>query len=79
VDHLHWQSLLANPSATATLDSHITVNTVLAFATLGSTSKNRNYPICVVPPNVAKASKEGNIAGFFSGIITLNFANVNTA
>jgi hypothetical protein len=71
--------MLAKSSATATFDSHMTVNTALAFATLGGTSKNKNYPICVVPPNVAKASKESNIAGFFSGIIALNFANVNIA
>jgi hypothetical protein len=30
--------------------------TVLAFATLGDATRNRNNPICVVPPKVAKAS-----------------------
>ncbi len=32
---LHWQSLLAKPSATATFDSHVTVTTVLVLAALG--------------------------------------------
>jgi hypothetical protein len=30
--------------------------TVLAFATLGDTTRNRNNSICVMPPKVAKAS-----------------------
>jgi len=33
--------------------------TVLALATLGDATRNRNNPICVVPPKVAKASKKG--------------------
>ncbi len=31
--------------------------TVLALATLGGASRNRNNPICVVLPKVARASK----------------------
>jgi hypothetical protein len=31
--------------------------------------------ICITPPKVAKASNEGNI----TGVIVLNFANVNSA
>jgi hypothetical protein len=50
-DRLHWRSLLANCQR----QQHATVTTVLALATLGSATKNRNDPICVVPPNVAKA------------------------
>jgi hypothetical protein len=34
----------------------MTVTTVLALATWGSTTKNRNDPICFVPPKVVKAS-----------------------
>ncbi len=55
--------------------THVTVTTVLALATLGGATINRNDPICVTPPRVAKASKEGDI----TGIIALSFANVNTA
>jgi len=36
IAHLHWQSLLAKLSMTATRNSHMTVTTVLALATLGS-------------------------------------------
>ncbi len=75
VDHLHWQSRLAKSSAKATLDSHMAVNTVLAFATLGGNQKIE----IVVPLKMAKASEEGNIAGIFSGIIALYFANEKTA
>ncbi len=35
MDHLQWQSLLAKLSATATRNSHVSVTTVLALATLG--------------------------------------------
>ncbi len=56
MDHLHWQSLLAKLSVTVTCNSHVTVTTVLAFATLGSAMLYRNYPICVALPEVAKAS-----------------------
>jgi hypothetical protein len=36
--------------------SHMTVTTVLALATFGSTTTIRNDPISVVPPKVAKES-----------------------
>jgi len=36
---------------------HVTVITVLALATLGDVTRNRNNPICVASPKVAKASK----------------------
>jgi hypothetical protein len=42
MDHLLWQSLLAQPSATVTFDRHMTVATVLALATLDGATKNRN-------------------------------------
>jgi hypothetical protein len=45
--HLHWQSLLAKLSV---CNSHATVTTVLALATLGSTMLYRNDPICVAQP-----------------------------
>ncbi len=44
------------PSATVTHNSHSTVTTALALATMGSTTNNRNDPICVSMPKVAKAS-----------------------
>jgi hypothetical protein len=56
MDQLHWQNLLAKLSVTVTCNSHVTVVTVLALATLGSTMLYRNYPICVAQPKVAKAS-----------------------
>jgi hypothetical protein len=36
MDRLHWRSLLAKPSATATRDSHMTA---LAFVTLGGATR----------------------------------------
>jgi hypothetical protein len=36
--------------------------TVLALATLGDATKNRNDPICVAPPKVDKAKKEGDVS-----------------
>jgi hypothetical protein len=38
-------------------DSYVTGTTELALATLGDATKNRNDPIFVAPPKVAKASK----------------------
>jgi hypothetical protein len=46
--------LLAKLLAKATDGSHVTVTTVLALAAL---TKNRNGPIFVALPKVAKASK----------------------
>jgi hypothetical protein len=42
-------------------DSHVTITTVLALATLGGVTKNRNDPICVTLPKVAKAKKQGDV------------------
>jgi hypothetical protein len=50
MNHLHWQSLLAKLSAT------VTGATVLALATLFDMVQNRNDPICIVLPKVAKVS-----------------------
>jgi hypothetical protein len=39
MDHLHWQHLLAKPLVTVTRNSHLTVATVLALATLGDATQ----------------------------------------
>jgi hypothetical protein len=52
MDRLHWRSLLAKSSATR--DSHVTVTTVLTLATLCGATINRNDPISVALPTVAK-------------------------
>jgi hypothetical protein len=36
---------------------HMTVITVLALATLGDATRNKNNHVCIVLPNMAKASK----------------------
>jgi hypothetical protein len=36
--------------------------TALALAALGVSTKNRNYPIYVTLPKVAKAKKEGDVS-----------------
>jgi len=38
---------------------------------------NRNDPISVMSPKVAKASTMVTVAGIIVGVIALNFANVN--
>jgi hypothetical protein len=44
------------------------------------TLANRNDPICVTSPKVAKASTiHVTVAGSIAGVITLTFANVNIA
>jgi hypothetical protein len=44
------------------------------------TSANRNDPICVASPKVAKASTISvTVAGIFAGVIVLTFANGNIA
>jgi hypothetical protein len=44
------------------------------------TLANRNDPICVMSPKVAKASTiRVTVAGGIAGVITLTFANVNIA
>jgi len=47
---------------------------VLALATLGDLTKNRNDPICVTLPRLAKASMEGAILLMF---LPTNVANVH--
>jgi len=45
------------PKASATLTEY-----VLALATLGSVTRNRDNPICVAPPKVAKARTMVSVA-----------------
>jgi hypothetical protein len=59
-----------------TRDSHITVTTVLALATLCGTTINRNDPISFAEPKVAKASTSMSLSHV---IIALTFANVKAA
>ncbi len=66
---MHWRLFLAKTSATAT-------EFLLALATLGDATQIGSFLFYVVPPKVAKASKEGVIS---QAVITLNFANGNTA
>jgi len=56
MDHLHKGSFLAKPSATAKHNSHVTITTVLALATLCAMTINRNDAISVALPKEAKAS-----------------------
>jgi len=53
MDHLHWRSLLAKLSGTATHDSHMIV---LALATLDGATQIGSFLFFVTPPKVAKAS-----------------------
>ena len=60
--------------------NYVTVTTVLALATLGGGAKNRNDPISVALPKMAKASTSMSLShGVVASIIALTFANVNTA
>ncbi len=60
--------------------SQVTVTTVLALATLGSVTTNKNGPISVELPKVAKASTSLLLWHVtVARIISLTFANVNTA
>ncbi len=56
---------------------------VLALATLGEATRNRNNPICVVQPKGAKARTMVSVACLslvaVAGIILINSANVNMA
>jgi hypothetical protein len=62
------------------LKSHLTVTTVLALDILGSMTVNRNDPISVAPPKVAKASTNVLLSHVIVAIIMgLTFANVKTA
>jgi hypothetical protein len=52
--------------------SHVTVTTVLALATLGSATTNRDGPISVALPKVAKASTSVSLSHVIvASIITL--------
>ncbi len=83
MDHLHWQRFLAKLSMTASGDSHTKVmwlTTVLALATLGISTSNRNDPIFVAPPKVAKESISVSLSRVVvTSVIAPTFANVNTA
>ncbi len=68
-------------------DNHVTVTTVLALATSGGVTKNRNDSLCVVPPKVANASTVVTVTWLscnccLSLLLTVsltNFANVYIA
>jgi hypothetical protein len=62
MDHLHWRCLLAKPLVTVTRDSHVTVTTVLALATLGGTTQIESFLFFVMLPKVAKASSDVAVA-----------------
>ncbi len=60
--------------------SHVIVTTVLALATLGGVTTNKNDPTSVTPPKVAKASTRMLLlCNIVTSVIALTFANVNTA
>jgi hypothetical protein len=54
--------------ATGTCDSRHVYAIVLALATLGSVTGKGSFLFFVMPPNVDKASKEGNIALQYHGL-----------
>jgi len=75
MDGLHWRDLYAKMPAI--LHHNIAFLTFLGF--LGRSDINRNNPICVALPKVAKASTiRVAVAGVIAGIITFTFANVST-
>ncbi len=57
----------------------MTVSTVLALTTLGRTTQIGSFLFFVAPLKVAKASSYVAVAVSVAGVITLNFANGNTA
>jgi hypothetical protein len=60
-------------------NSQVTVTTVLALATLGGVTTNRNEPISVALPMVSKASTSVSLSCVIvASIIMLTIANVNT-
>jgi hypothetical protein len=62
------------------LKSQATVTTVLALAILGTMTINRNDPMSVMPPKVAKDSTSMLLSHVIvAGIMWLTFANVKTA
>ncbi len=56
MDRLHWRHLWAKLSVTATHDSHLGQCDSTCLGHLGWRTRNRNNPICVASPKVAKAS-----------------------
>ncbi len=69
-----------NSDAQHSLKSHVTVTTVLALATLGSATINRNDPISVMPLKVAKASTNVLLLPVIvASIMGLTFTIVKTA
>jgi hypothetical protein len=84
MDHLHWRSLLAKLSATATRDSHMIV---LALATLDRATQIGSFLFFVALPKVTKAVTvtchhrhyNMSMCVAVAGIIELNFANVSTS
>jgi hypothetical protein len=59
------------------LKSHMTVTTVLALAILGCATINRNDPISVAPPKVAKANTSMSLSlVIVADVIPLSFTNV---
>ncbi len=59
--------------ASETQESHVTVTTVLALVTFGDTTKNRNDPICVVRPKVAKANSIVTVYGRASLLLAFSY------
>ncbi len=55
MDLLHWQCYFGKTLEAAT-------EYVLALATLGDVTRNRNNPLCVVQPKVAKARTMAGVA-----------------
>jgi hypothetical protein len=55
------------------------VTIVLALGNLGHMTKNRNNPISVVPPKLAKESTIVTVTAAVTGIIVLTFTNGNMA
>jgi hypothetical protein len=73
---LHWRSLSAKVSVTATRDSH----KCACFGHFGRHDTDRIISTSVAPPKVAKASTSVTLTRVVvAGVIALNFANVNTA
>ncbi len=73
MDHLNWQTLHDNASDNAgNSDTYCT-----CLGHLGCSDINRNNPICVTMPKVAKASKQG--LSLSPALLQLTFANGNTA
>ncbi len=66
--HLHWRSLLMKLLVTVTCDNLYCT----CLGHLGRCDINRNGPICVPPPKVAKASKEGDNASQYRRWIKQN-------